>query len=102
TNVLAAASGVIHGWWTLVWVLWWAGNVLWLAFVYSTLIALVVAPEKPPLGAGINGSWFLLTVATQSVAVVAALLLSRSSSDLLAFVALGAYALGTVLYLIVM
>ena len=28
TNVLAAASGVIHGWWGLAWVLWWIGAAL--------------------------------------------------------------------------
>jgi hypothetical protein len=44
----------------------------------------------------------LLTVATQSVAVVAALLLGRSDSDLLAFPAISAFTLGIVVYLIVM
>ncbi|MEJ7723690.1 MAG: tellurite resistance/C4-dicarboxylate transporter family protein [Ilumatobacteraceae bacterium] len=102
TNVLAAASAVIHGWWGLAWVLWWIGNALWVVLLYSTLIAVVVLGHKPKLGAGINGSWFLLTVATQSVAVVAALLLGRSDSDLLAFLAISAFTLGIVVYLIVM
>lgn len=102
TNVLAAASAVVHGWWNAAWVLWWIGNALWVVLVYSTLIAVVVSDHKPALGAGINGSWFLLTVATQSVAVVAALLLARSANDLLAFVAIGAFTLGIMLYVIVM
>jgi tellurite resistance protein TehA-like permease len=102
TNVLASSSIVIHGWWDLAWVLWWASLVLWAAFVYITLIAVVVDRDKPGLQGGINGSWFLLTVSTQSIAVVAGLFLTRTSSDALAFTAIAAFLLGIVLYLIVM
>ena len=102
TNVLAAASAVIHGWWGLAWVLWWIGAGLWVVFVYTTLIAVVIGGGKPGLAEGLNGTWFLLTVGTESVAVVAALLLGHGGGDLLAFVALAAFTLGLVLYLIVM
>jgi tellurite resistance protein TehA-like permease len=102
TNVLGAASIVVYGWWGLAWVLWWTANVLWLLFAYTTLIAVVLTTDKPGLAAGINGSWFLLTVSTESIAVVAALQLARTSSDLLAFTAVAAFTLGLVLYLIVM
>jgi tellurite resistance protein TehA-like permease len=102
TNVLGAASIVVHAWYGFGWVLWWTGNVLWLIFVYTTLIAVVLKSDKPGLAAGINGSWFLLTVSTESVAVVAALQLARTDSDFLAFTAMAAFALGLVLYLIVM
>ena len=71
-------------------------------FVQSTLISDVVRQIKPALGAGINGSWFLLTVATESVAVVGALLLAHDLSDFLAFVCLATFCLGLVFYLIVM
>ena len=102
TNVLASASIVVHGWWDLAWGLWWAGVALWVVILYPTLVAVVVAPGKPGLTGGINGSWFLLTVATQSVAVTAGLLLTRRDTDLLAFTAIAAFTLGIVLYLIVM
>jgi tellurite resistance protein TehA-like permease len=102
TNVLGAGAAVIHGWWGLAWALWWAGIVLWPVLLYPTLIAVVIRHDKPGLEAGINGTWFLLTVSTESVAVLAGLLLTRSDSDLLAFVALAAFTLGFVLYLIVM
>jgi tellurite resistance protein TehA-like permease len=102
TNVLASASILIHGWWDLAWLLWWASIVLWAAFVYTTLIAVVIDRDKPGLQAGINGSWFLLTVSTQSIAVVAGLFLTRTDSDALAFAAIATFALGVVLYLIVM
>ena len=102
TNVLASASIVIHGWWDLAWALWWISLALWAVFTYTTLIAVVIDRDKPGLQGGINGSWFLLTVSTQSIAVVAGLFLSRTDSDALAFTAIAAFTLGIVLYLIVM
>jgi tellurite resistance protein TehA-like permease len=102
TNVLGSASGVIHGWWTASWVLWWLSLALWAFFVYATLFAVVPKGPKPGLGNGINGTWFLLTVSTESVVVLGALLLGRHPSDVLAFALIAAFALGLVLYLIVM
>jgi tellurite resistance protein TehA-like permease len=102
TNVLGAASVVIHGWWDLGWVLWWVSLGFWAVLLYTALIAAVLKGPKPGLGAGINGTWFLLTVSTESVAVLGALLLVRDGGELLAFTCLAAFLLGIVLYLIVM
>lgn len=102
TNVLASGSVAIHGWWDLAWALWWISLALWAVFIYTTLIAVVIDRDKPGLQGGINGSWFLLTVSTQSIAVVAGLFLTRTDSDVLAFTAIAAFTLGIVLYLIVM
>ena len=102
TNVLGSASGIIHGWWTLSWGLWWFSLALWALFVYATLFAVVLKGPKPGLDKGINGTWFLLTVSTESVVVLGSLLLGRHPSDLLAFSLVAAFTLGLVLYLIVM
>ncbi len=102
TNVLASASAIIHGWWTVAEVLWWCSLPLYVVLVYTALIADVLRDDKPALGAGINGSWFLLTVSTESIAVSGALLLGHDPSDFLAFVCIAAFCLGLVLYLIVM
>ena len=102
TNVLGAASVTIHGWYALGWALWSLSLALWAGFLYATLIAVVIHPNKPGLESGINGSWFLLTVSTESIAVLGALLLARDGGDLLAFVAVAAFVLGVVLYVIVM
>jgi tellurite resistance protein TehA-like permease len=102
TNVLASASIVVHGWWDLAWGLWWVGVTAWIMILYPTLVAVVVGSAKPGLSTGINGSWFLLTVSTQSVTVSGALLLTRHVSDLFAFTLIAAFTLGIVLYLIVM
>ena len=102
TNVLGSATGVVQGWWTLSWMLWWISLGLWAILVYTTLIAVVIMGPKPGLRNGINGTWFLLTVSTESVVALGALLLLRHQSDLLAFALLAAFALGLLLYLIVM
>ncbi len=102
TNVLASASAVIHGWWGLTATLWWCSLPLYAVLAYTALISAVLRGDKPGLGAGINGTWFLLTVATESIAVTGALLLGHAPSDLLAFVCVAAFSLGLVLYLIVM
>lgn len=102
TNVLGSASAIIHNLWTPAWILWWLSLALWAFFVYATLFAVVLKGPKPGLAKGINGTWFLLTVATESIVVLGALLLPRHPSDLLAFALLAAFLLGLVLYLIVM
>ena len=102
TNVLASASAIIHDWWALGEILWWCSLPLYVVLLYTALISDVLRHDKPGLGAGINGSWFLLTVATESVAVFGALLLGHDPSDFLAFVCLAAFCLGLVLYVIVM
>ena len=102
SNVLASASALIHGWWTLAEILWWCSLPLYVVLVYTTLISDVLRHDKPALGAGINGSWFLLTVSTESIAAFGALLLGHDPSDFLAFVCVAAFCLGLVLYLIVM
>ena len=102
TNVLGSATALIHGWWGVALGLWWASLALWVVLLYSTLVAVVLRHDKPELGAGINGTWFLLTVSTQSIAVLGALLLGHSPDDLLAFGCIAAFLLGLVLYVIVM
>ncbi len=102
TNVLASASAIIHGWWNLAEFLWWCSLPLYVILLYTTLISNVIRHDKPGLSAGINGSWFLTTVATESVAVFGALLLGHRTNDFLAFMCLATFCLGLVLYLIVM
>jgi tellurite resistance protein TehA-like permease len=102
TNVLGAASGLVHGWWGLARGLWWVSIPLWVVLVYATLFAVVLRHDKPGLERGINGTWFLLTVSLESIAVLGALLLVRDPGDLLAFTCLASFTLGLLLYLIVM
>jgi tellurite resistance protein TehA-like permease len=102
TEVLGGASIVLYSWWTVGWVLWFVGLVLWAVLLYATLIALVVRSARPGLAAGISGTWLLLTVSTESIAVLGALLLPRNANELQALVCVSAFTLGIVLYLMVM
>jgi tellurite resistance protein TehA-like permease len=102
TNVLGGASATVHGWWDLTRALWWFSIVCWVVVAYAALFAVVLRNPKPGMEAGINGTWFLLTVSVESVAVSGALLLGRDGGDLLAFTCLSAFTLGLVLYIIVM
>jgi tellurite resistance protein TehA-like permease len=102
-NVLGSGAAVIQQWWTLAWVTWIAGVVCWLLLLYPPLLGVILGDPKPKLGEGINGTWFLLTVSTESVGVLGALLLTHSGpNQALELIAVSTFTLGLVLYLIVM
>jgi tellurite resistance protein TehA-like permease len=51
-----------------------AGVVFWVVLTYTVFTILTIKEDKPSLVEGINGGWLLAVVATQSVAVLTALL----------------------------
>jgi len=57
--------------------LWVAALVLWVGLTYAIFAAFTIKERKPPLGEGISGAWLLAVVATQSIAVLSALLAPR-------------------------
>jgi tellurite resistance protein TehA-like permease len=102
TNVLGSAAVVVASWWTVGWVLWGIGVVTWIVLVYTLLAALLLKEPKPPLVTGINGTWFLFTVATQSIAALGALLAPRlDDPDGMLFACLCAFLLGMLLYIVI-
>jgi tellurite resistance protein TehA-like permease len=50
--------------------LWLAAGVLWTGLVYAFFCALATRPQKPPLVDGLDGTWLLLAVATEALAVL--------------------------------
>lgn len=54
--------------------LWCVALVSWLGITYAIFTVLTVKQQKPTLDRGINGGWLLAVVATQSIAVLSALL----------------------------
>ncbi len=87
----------------------WVAVVVGVAFWRVAALPAPASPSssrepKPGLGDGINGTWFLLTVSTESVAVLGALLLAAQHAERSARASpcLAAFTLGLVLYLIVM
>ena len=83
--------------------LWLLGIFLWLLFIYGVPAALIIKDDKPSLAAGINGTWLVATVSTQSIAVLGALLASRfpGHREEIIFFALLMFLLGGMFYLVI-
>jgi len=58
-------------------VLWVVGIVLWVCLTYTIFTAFTIKENKPSLDEGITGAWLLAVVATQSIAVLSALIAAR-------------------------
>jgi tellurite resistance protein TehA-like permease len=54
--------------------LWCLAIALWLTLTYAIFTIFTIKENKPTLDRGINGGWLLAVVATQSIAVLSALL----------------------------
>jgi tellurite resistance protein TehA-like permease len=81
--------------------LWDVGFGLWLVVMYGFFLAVIAKKRKPALGDGLNGSWLIAAVATQSVSVLASLLAPTSAQpEPRLFAALSLYLLGGFLYLV--
>jgi tellurite resistance protein TehA-like permease len=50
------------------------GIILWMAITYPVFTAFTIKTEKPPLEKGITGAWLIAVVASQSLAVLGALI----------------------------
>ena len=101
TGVVGSQFAILEADFRTAWALWIVSLVLWLAFTYGIFAAFTVKDEKPPLDRGINGAWLLAVVATQSIAVLAALLEMQeggAARRLLSFVALSMWLWGGMLY----
>jgi tellurite resistance protein TehA-like permease len=86
---VAAALGALAG-------------ALWLVLTYAVFTALTIKESKPSLDKGINGGWLLAVVATQSLAVLGAILAARLSQPWkleLNFFALSMWLWGGMLYI---
>jgi tellurite resistance protein TehA-like permease len=82
--------------------LWVTAIVLWIALTYTIFTALTIKEEKPTLDRGINGGWLLAVVATQSIAVLSALLaahLGQPHRVHMNFLALSMWLWGGMLYI---
>ncbi len=72
--VLGAQAIVLAGSYRFGLALFVLAIVLWILLTYTIFTALTIKEEKPALDRGINGAWLLAVVATQSIAVLAALI----------------------------
>src|SRR5690606_6713835 len=77
------------------------GTVVWLALTYAVPVRLILGPRPRPVLAGVNGTWFIWVVGTQSIAVSAAALDRPSGGEarITALLAVLMWSVGVVLYL---
>ena len=82
--------------------LWWLGIVLWAITMYVFLTVITVMENKPTLEHGINGTWLIAVVSTQSISILGTLLSSylSTSPEMLLFFALVMYLIGGMLYIL--
>lgn len=74
TSVLGSQFVLLAGNASFALALWGVAVVLWVGLTYTIFAGLTIKEHKPPLHQGISGAWLLAVVATQSIAVLAALL----------------------------
>ncbi len=82
--------------------LWSLGLVLWIGLTYAVFVALTVKRQKPTLDDGITGAWLLAIVATQSVALLSALIATHLAQPYrleLNFLALSMWLWGGMFYI---
>src|SRR5688572_21583517 len=74
SGVLGSQFVLMAGDYTTAKALWVVALALWVGLTYTIFTAFTIKEEKPPLEQGISGAWLLAVVATQSIAVLSALL----------------------------
>jgi tellurite resistance protein TehA-like permease len=82
--------------------LWVVAVALWIGLTYTIFAAFTVKETKPTLEKGITGAWLLAVVATQSLAVLSALLAAHTGAPWqlgLNFFALSMWLWGGMLYI---
>ena len=106
TNVLGSQFVTQKNLYTPAIILWISGLVLWLIFTYTFFTAITIKQESPGIQKGLNGSWLISIVATQSVAVLGTLVspwvfASSSQKEIFLFSMIVFYLIGCMLYIIV-
>jgi len=71
-NTLAVQLVLILHQPSAAYLLWLFGLFLWLIYQYSVFTTLMIAREKPGIDKGINGTWLVAIVSTESVSVLGA------------------------------
>ncbi len=103
TNVLGSQFAILVSNQTIAFLLWLLGLALWLFLIYAFFTLMTVKQEKIPLECGINGTWLMMVVSTQSIAVLGMLITPYFAawSEMFVFAMFGFYLLGCMLYILI-
>ena len=102
TSVLGSQFLLLAGSHVAAAALWGVALLLWIALTYAIFTGITVKERKPPLDQGINGAWLLAVVATQSIALLSALLAPHTGQPgrlEMNFLALSMWLWGGMLYI---
>ena len=102
TSVLGSQSVLLSADYRAGAVLWVVAIMLWIGLTYTIFAGFTIKERKPTLDQGISGAWLLAVVATQSIAVLGALLATHVDQPYkleMNFVALSMWLWGGMLYI---
>ncbi|ENH95663.1 C4-dicarboxylate transporter [Gracilibacillus halophilus YIM-C55.5] len=103
TNIVGSECIFLQGNIDVAITLWVISILFWFLIMYTFFTAVTIRSDKPTLAQGIHGGWLIAVVATQSIAVLGALLIPYIENDALLssvyFTSLVMYLLGCMLYL---
>lgn len=100
TCVLGVQFVLLSPWKSVAPVLWLIGCALWIVLNYTFFSITALHEPKPPLDKGINGTWLLAVVSTESIAVLGVLVADKfAQKNLILFVSLSATLIGVLIYL---
>jgi tellurite resistance protein TehA-like permease len=74
TCVLGAPNAAVVNAYAAATVLWFGGLGLWFLVMYAFFTAVTASTRKPPLASSLSGAWLIAAVATQSIALLIAVL----------------------------
>jgi tellurite resistance protein TehA-like permease len=101
TCVLGTQLIIVLGQTTIATVLWFLSLVLWTIVMYAFFTSVTVRENKPSIEQGLNGSWLLAVVATQSISVLGTLLTTRLPyREIILFFTLCMFLISCMLYLL--
>jgi tellurite resistance protein TehA-like permease len=81
--------------------LWWLGIVLWGLITYTFFIVITAKEPKQGVEASLSGAWLLIVVATESVAVLGALIAGQTANgDVVIFISFCAFLIGGMHYMV--
>jgi tellurite resistance protein TehA-like permease len=101
TAVLGVQFAILTPFTAVAAALWVFAVLLWIILIYTFFAAVTVAEPKPSIEVAINGSWLLVTVATESLAVLGTLVApTLGPIHPILFGSLCAYLLGAMFYIL--
>jgi tellurite resistance protein TehA-like permease len=100
TAILGTQIAVITPFMILASALWAFAGLLWLMLIYVLFGAITVADPKPAIETTVDGSWLLVTVSIESLAVLGSYVAAGACLHFVLFASVCAYFLGGMLYIL--